>query len=232
MPEPTNTPEHDLVKLERLLGHSFGDRQLLECALTHKSFGRNNNERLEFLGDAVLGYVIARELFTRYPDIAEDHLTLLRASLVRKETLHEIASEVGLGRHLRLGLGERRSGGRDRASILADALEAVFGAISLDGGFEAAAAVITELFDERLCAARGEEMKDPKTRLQELLQADGLSLPEYEVISMEGSEHQRTFRVQCRVRELELDAEGEGASRRAAEKSAAEKLIGLLDDAV
>jgi len=229
LPKPTSTPNPDeLTKLERQLGHTFDDRRLLERALTHRSFGKDNNERLEFLGDAVLGYVIARELYARYSEIAEDQLTLLRASLVRKETLHEIATEIALGGHLRLGTGERRSGGRDRASILADALEAIFGAISLDGGVEAAAAVITELYDERLAAARGEDVKDPKTRLQELLQADGLALPEYDVVSMEGSEHQRTFRVRCRVRDLALETEGEGASRRGAEKAAAEKLIGLL----
>lgn len=220
----------DLEKLERRIGYEFQDSSLLRLALTHKSHGGSNNERLEFLGDAVLGYVIAHELYGHYPEAAEDNLTLMRANLVRKESLHEIASSNQLGEFLKLGIGERKSGGRDRASILADALEAVIGAVRLDGGIEAAREVVLRLFQGRIDQVSSEEVKDPKTRLQELLQGRKLELPVYTVAATSGSEHQRTFTVSCRVAELELVTEGIGASRREAEKEAARAMIPKLED--
>lgn len=218
----------DLTKLERRLGYQFNDADLLQQALTHKSHGYPNNERLEFLGDAVLGYVIAHELFVLYGAEAEDALTQMRANLVRKETLHQIASQEHLGDFLRLGTGERKSGGRERASILADALEAVIGAVRLDGGIEAAAKVVHRLFAERLGSADAEEFKDSKTRLQELVQSRKLQLPVYDVTETSGSEHRRSFTVRCSVAELSVATSGSGSSRREAEKAAAGAMIERL----
>lgn len=179
----------------------------------------------------MLGYVIAHTLFETYPELAEDRLTLMRASLVRKDTLHDVATDLGIGEFLRLGLGERKSGGRDRASILADALEAVIGAVRLDGGIEAARKVILQLFSQRLVRAVDDDAKDPKTRLQELLQSRRLELPNYEVVDMTGSEHRRQFLVSCTVDALQLSTQGVGNSRRIAEKVAAEAMLSRIDDA-
>jgi ribonuclease-3 len=222
--------KNSLVRLQARLNHQFQDLSLLELALTHKSHSRRHNERLEFLGDAVLGYVIADALYRQQPDLAEDSLTLIRAALVRKETLAEVAQTLGLGEFLRLGTGERKSGGRQRASILADALEAIIGAVSLDTGVADAQALVLTLFSDRLqdAGARGAR-KDPKTQLQELLQARALELPEYEVIETVGSEHRRTFTVSCRVEALSRTTSGRGASRRAAEKAAARAMIEALE---
>jgi ribonuclease-3 len=219
----------DLEKLERRIGYEFQDTSLLKLALTHRSHGGPNNERLEFLGDAVLGYVIAHELYVHYQDAAEDKMTLMRANLVRKESLHEIASASGLGDFLQLGVGERKSGGRDRASILADALEALIGAVRLDGGIEAARDLVLRLFRDRIDQVSGEEVKDPKTRLQELLQSRKLELPVYSVTATAGVEHQRTFTVSCLVEQLALTTEGVGVSRREAEKAAARAMIPMIE---
>lgn len=221
-----------LKRLQRRLDYLFDDPRLLELALTHKSHSRQHNERLEFLGDAVLGYVIAEALYINQPSLAEDALTLLRASLVQKDTLAAVAQEISLGEFLSLGSGERKSGGRQRASILADTLEAMIGAVNLDGGVEQARSLVLRLFAERLAEAgeRGAS-KDPKTRLQELLQGRALALPVYEVVATFGSEHQRTFTVSCRVEGLALTTEGRGPSRRAAEKSAAAAMIAEVEQA-
>ena len=221
-----------LQRLQRRLDYQFEDARLLGLALTHKSHSKAHNERLEFLGDAVLGYVIAESLYADQPQLAEDALTLLRASLVRKETLADVAMDVGLGEFLSLGSGERKSGGRQRESILADALEAIIGAVNLDGGIEAARTLVLELFAARLAQAgeRGAS-KDPKTRLQELLQGRALALPVYEVVDTLGSQHQRTFTVSCRVADLDLTSTGHGSSRRAAEKNAAEAMIEAVKQA-
>jgi ribonuclease-3 len=218
----------ELRKLERKLGYEFNDAALLEQALTHKSHGTPNNERLEFLGDAVLGDVIAHELYLQHQTLAEDALTLMRASLVRKETLHQIAVQLSIGDCLRLGIGERKSGGRERASILADALEAIIGAVRLDGGIEAAHTLVKQIFEQRLQAVTDQEFKDSKTRLQELLQSRKLSLPAYDVVATQGSEHNRTFTVHCVVLEFDLTAQGSGPSRRDAEKAAAETMLERL----
>lgn len=213
------------ARLQALLGYQFNDPALLDQALTHKSFARDHNERLEFLGDAVLGYVIAHRLFEERPDAHEDTLSLLRASLVRKETLAAVAADLNLGTYLRLGVGERRSGGHHRASILADALEAIIGAVHLDGGIEAARAMTLRLLEPRLQHAHAETLKDAKTRLQEALQGASCELPEYQIESTAGSAHARTFRVRCRVAAFDLVVTAEGRSRRAAEKRAAELML-------
>lgn len=194
---------------------------MLRQALTHRSFSRQHNERLEFLGDAILGYVIAQILYAREPTVAEDVLTLMRAQLVRGESLAVVGASLALGDYLRLGQGERRSGGRERASILANAVEAVIGAVCEDGGIEAAQQLIKNLFDKRILDLDIESIKDPKTLLQEELQSRRLTLPVYEVVASDGSDHQKTFTVECRLSELELVTTAQGGSRRAAEKSAA-----------
>jgi len=221
-----------LNRLQGRLDYQFKDARLLELALTHKSHSRAHNERLEFLGDAVLGYVIADALYDDQPSLAEDALTLIRAALVQKDTLAEVALGIGLGEYLSLGSGERKSGGRQRASILADTLEAIIGAVNLDGGVEAARSLVLRLFEERLAeaGARGAS-KDPKTRLQELLQGRALALPVYEVVATLGSEHRRTFTVSCQVQGLALTTTGHGSSRRAAEKNAAAAMIAAVERA-
>jgi ribonuclease-3 len=211
------------------LGYRFQDEELLELALTHRSVGGENNERLEFLGDAVLGMVIAQALYASHPGADEGALSRLRARLVRRETLEELARELALGQLLRLGSGETRSGGHRRASILANALEAVFGAAFLDGGWGATQAVILKLLGPRLAALDSdEELRDPKTRLQELLQGRGHALPTYDVERVSGSAHAQHFDVVCRLATPGVEVRGEGSSRRAAEQQAAEHALRAL----
>lgn len=212
-------------RVERMLAYRFRNPALLEQALTHKSHGRRHNERLEFLGDAVLGYVVADRLYRMRPDEHEDALSLIRASLVRKETLAEVAGAIGLGTHLRLGGGERRSGGHRRPSLLANALEAVIGAVHLDGGIDAATALVDRLLGERMATASAARAKDAKTRLQELLQGANLALPEYTIEETTGVAHARTFVVRCHVAAFELSVVAEGPSRRAAETEAAARML-------
>lgn len=207
------------------LGYCFTNPELLTQALTHKSFTRQHNERLEFLGDAVLGYVVADRLYQTQPDAHEDTMSLLRANLVRKETLSAVAKELDLGAYLRLGTGVRKSGGHRLESILADALEAVIGAVHLDGGIEEARRVILKLLDARMQDLDPEALKDAKTRLQELLQGASLALPEYTIEAATGSAHARTFTVSCRVPAFGLSVTAEGRSRRAAEKQAAALML-------
>ena len=212
------------------LGYRFSDQALLDQALTHRSASGLNNERLEFLGDAVLGTVISRELFLRRPHADEGTLSRLRARLVRKETLADLAQELDLGPRILLGSGEVRAGGQQRASILANALEALFGAIYLDGGMAAVEGVILALFGQRLAALPGEdELTDPKTRLQEWLQARGNPPPEYRVNAVSGAAHAQTFEVICVVAGLGLQVAGHGASRRAAEQEAAAHALAALE---
>lgn len=217
-------------ELTRRLGYSFRDAQLLARALTHRSKGSANYERLEFLGDSILSFVIADALYDRFPRLSEGELTRLRASLVRRETLAGVARELGLGAHLELGGGELKSGGFDRNSILADALEALFGAIYKDSGLEEARTVVLELF--RLVLERIDPdaiLKDPKTRLQECLQRRALPTPSYEVLTVSGEPHQQHFVVECRVTGLAGPVRGEGTSRRHAEQAAAARACELLD---
>jgi ribonuclease-3 len=208
--------------LAQRLGYDFRDPSLLRQALTHRSFGGSNNERLEFLGDGVLNCLIAAQLYHRFPGLAEGNLSRLRASLVNQETLSRLAHSLDLGAHLRLGEGELRSGGFRRPSILADALEAVLGAIYLDGGFEAVAEAVTRLYAPLLAELDPRtEGKDPKTLLQELLQGRRLALPVYNVVQVSGEAHEQHFRVECLIPQLGIRTEGDGPSRRAAEQSAA-----------
>jgi ribonuclease-3 len=208
------------------LGVEFADPALLARALTHRSHGGPNNERLEYLGDAVLSFVVAELLFRRFPDATEGELSRLRASLVSGEALAAIASSLGLGEQLLLGDGEMKSGGQRRATILADALEAVFGAIYLDRGLDDARRVAEGLFEGPLSGLPpASELKDPKTRLQEWLQARGHALPSYRVLEVSGEPHEQHFRVRCEVPELALTAIAEGSSRRRAEQEAAQRIL-------
>ena len=214
---------------QQRLGHRFLRAGLLEQALTHRSHGSPHNERLEFLGDGVLDCVMAQELFARFPALSEGELSRLRASLVRKETLAAVARDLGLGDHLRLGEGESANGGAARPSILADTLEAVYGAVFLDAGYERARRAVCSTFGSVLESLDpNATAKDPKTRLQELLQARGQGLPSYSVVATQGAAHLQTFEVECVVEQLGLRATGRGEARRAAEQQAAEALLRQL----
>ena len=212
--------------LERRIGHRFRNPSLLAQALTHRSFGSPHNERLEFLGDGVIGCVIAEELYTRFPDIAEGELSRLRASLVREAALAVVARAIGLSGFLRLGEGEVSSGGADRPSILADALEATFGAVFLDGGYESVRAAVRATFGDSLEKLDPREpAKDAKTVLQELLQGRRQKLPEYRLVATAGAAHKQVFEVECSAAGLGLRASGSGSSRRSAEQQAATNLL-------
>lgn len=217
------------TRLEQRLGHRFHRAELLEQALTHRSYGSPHNERLEFLGDGVLGCVIAQELCARFASLSEGDLSQMRASLVRKEALAAVARDLGLGECLRLGEGESASGGSARPSILADTLEAVYGAVFLDAGYESAREVVRSTFGAALEALDPlAPVKDAKTRLQELLQGRGQGLPNYHVVATHGAAHQQVFEVECVVERLGLRATGRGEARRAAEQQAAEALLRQL----
>lgn len=224
-----------LDDLSRSLGYRFRDAALLQEAVTHRSAGSHNNERLEFLGDAVLGYVIAEALYTQFPEASEGQLSRLRASLVKRETLAAIARDLELGDYLSLGSGELKSGGFRRDSILADELEAIFGAIVLDTGFDTCHDTILRLFSERLSGlSAADEQKDPKTRLQEHLQSRKLELPVYSVQEVTGKAHNQQFTIECRVEDLQSSSQGRGSNRRRAEQAAAEAMLtqlkGIPDD--
>jgi ribonuclease-3 len=216
-------------RLARALGYHFLEPALLEQALTHRSAGAGNNERLEFFGDAYLGFVVAEALYTRFGDADEGTLSRLRAGIVKKDSLAQVARALSLGAYLNLGAGELRSGGHARASILADAMEAIIAAVYLDGGAQAAKDLILSLFEAQLAAIDPQRpLKDPKTRLQEFLQARHFGLPEYGILSVGGSQHQQTFEVYCRVQELTRDSQGAGTSRRKAEQAAALAMLEQL----
>ncbi len=219
------------LPLVRKLGHSFSNPELLYSALTHRSRGAAHNERLEFLGDSLLSFTIAAELYQRFPKAREGDLTRMRALLVRGETLAEIARDLQLGEYLNLGVGEKKSGGHARDSILADALEACVGAIYLDGGLEACKKCILSWFVERLESLRLKTpQKDAKTRLQEYLQARRLPLPVYKILSMEGDPHEPIFRIECSVAVLGTPFIGLANTRRKAEQAAADAALEALQD--
>lgn len=219
-----------LQSVARQVGHAFSDSRLLQTALTHRSFGTPNNERLEFLGDGILDFVVAEALYRRFPDLPEGDLSRLRANLVRQDTLQRLAVQLELGKHLRLGEGELKSGGAQRPSILADALEALFGAIYLDAGFAAVHAVITSLYAPLLDEIKpGEQQKDAKTRLQEWLQGRKKPLPRYLLLETSGASHQQCFTVACEVDHVRLRTIGQGGSRRVAEQVAAEQALKELN---
>jgi ribonuclease III len=212
--------------LQQRLDCKFTEPRLLRQALTHRSASADNNERLEYLGDAVLSFIVAEILFEAHPEASEGELSRYRASLVSGEVLGEVALELGLGEQLRLGEGELKSGGKRRASILADALEALIGAIYLDQGLEAASAAAARILQSRIDDLPGaSDLKDPKTRLQEWLQGHGLGLPEYRVLEVSGEPHQQQFRVCCDVSELSISGEAVGSSRRRAEQEAATRVL-------
>lgn len=221
----------NLDTLCRSLGYNFRDLGLLETALTHRSVGSHNNERLEFLGDAVLSFVISAELYRRFDSANEGVLSRLRASLVKGDTLALIAFDLKLGDYLNLGSGELKSGGFRRESILADALEAIFGAVYLDSDIECARQLILALYEDRIDAVQpAANLKDPKTRLQEFLQARRLSLPTYNITAMEGEAHDQVFTVTCSVEGLAEPTIATAASRRKAEQAAAELALRALEN--
>jgi len=211
-----------------VIGYRFRNVELLQQALTHRSYGASHNERLEFLGDGVLNCVVAEELFLKYPQMNEGDLSRLRANIVNQQNLSERMQNIDLGRHLLLGEGEIKSGGIQRPSILADAMEALIGAVLLDGGYSAARDVVVKIFSDQLKITGGEMLdKDPKTLLQELLQGQRLSLPRYSIIETHGMAHDQIFRVECVIPELGIRTEGEGPSRRSAEQAAARRAYEL-----
>ncbi|MBS1157908.1 MAG: RNAse [Proteobacteria bacterium] len=215
--------------LAEKLGHRFADTSLLRTALTHRSFGSPNYERLEFLGDGILNCVVASALYKRFPELPEGDLSRLRANLVRQDALHQLALALKIGACLRLGEGELKSGGSERPSILADALEALFGAIYLDAGFEAVQKVIARLylplFDD---LTPGQSQKDAKTRLQEWLQGKKKPLPRYQMLETTGAAHEKRFEVACEIDNPPLRTIGHGTSRRIAEQVAADNALKVL----
>lgn len=216
-------------RLFKAIGYQFSDWRLAEIALTHRSVGSANNERFEFLGDAILGFVIADELYQHFKGADEGQLSRLRAELVKGESLAEVARKLDLGAYLSLGTGELRSGGQSRSSILADALEAIFAAIYIDGGYEASRQIILSLFQEKLDQlSLDSQQKDPKTRLQEHLQAHKLGLPSYSVVSISGEQHEQLFQVNCSIINLKQACDGHGSSRRRAEQDAANNMLAII----
>ena len=224
--QPVSGAERLCRWVQERLGYAPQDVALFRAALTHRSAAGPNNERLEFLGDSVLNLVIAHKLYDAFPQADEGDLSRLRARLVSREPLAEVAAALELGAMLQLGSGELKSGGFRRQSILADALEALCGAIFLDGGLPAVQAVIERLFAARLATLpEPAALKDAKTRLQEYLQSRSLGLPRYAVAEIAGEDHAQTFRVSCEVQALGLSVSGQGSSRRRAEQQAAERML-------
>ena len=215
--------------LQKALGYQFSRLELLEQALTHRSFGSPHNERLEFLGDSVLNCVTAMALFGRFGELREGDLSRLRANLVRQEALHRLADGLKLGDYLRLGEGELKSGGHRRPSILADALEAIFAAVFMDAGFETAKSVIDRLYESSIAELDpARALKDPKTALQEWVQGRRMPLPRYSLANTRGEAHQQEFEVECEITGLGLKTRGIGVSRRAAEQQSAQAALELL----
>jgi ribonuclease III len=216
--------------LTRRLPYKFVDKNLLSQALTHRSYAAQNNERLEYLGDGALNFIIANQLFQRFPALAEGDLSRLRAQLVKEATISEIALTLNIGDALKLGEGELKSAGWRRPSILADALEAIIGAVYLDGGFAAAEALVLQLYAEKLSTIDPKVIdKDPKSLLQELLQGRKVAVPEYAVIHTGGEAHAQVFIVECFIQKLDIRTVGEGTSRRIAEQQAAQLALLALE---
>lgn len=212
-----------LSTLQSAIGYTFNSATLLQQAVTHRSFSGNNNERLEFLGDSVLNFIVAHQLFLSFPKLPEGDLSRLRAQLVKESSLCEIALTLNLKEHLKLGEGELKSAGWRRPSILADALEAIVGAVYLDGGFAAAETVVLKLFAQKLSTIDPKAIdKDAKSQLQEYLQSKKIELPDYVVVSIEGEAHAQSFKVECVINKLNITTIGEGTSRRNAEQQAAQ----------
>lgn len=220
------------MKLDEIsgkIGHVFADPGLLRRALTHRSYGAEHYERLEYLGDSIVNCIIALALYEQFPDLSEGELSRLRANLVNQQALHGIARSLDIGRHLRLGEGELKSGGAERPSILADAVEALVGAVMMDAGFAKAQRVVLGLFAPSLAAVNPKVSgKDAKTLLQEFTQGKGLALPVYTLLETRGHAHAQTFHVQCTIEDMNIRTEGQGTSRRAAEQDAAGKACALV----
>ncbi len=228
-PSTDHRSDHRLDGLQLRLGHRFADVSLLQRALTHRSFGADHNERLEFLGDAVLAMAVSALLYERFSASDEGDLTRVRAHLVREDSLHRAAITLGLPDVLRLSEGEARGGGAQRPSILADAVEAVIGALFLDGGLTAATHLVRQLFGELIASSEADSWsKDAKTELQEWLQARRLAVPTYRILATRGQAHAQTFDVECAVPTLGLAEQGEGRSRRSAEQEAARRMLAKL----
>lgn len=216
-------------QLEKNLDYQFKNHELLARALHHRSVKGQSNERLEFIGDSILGFVMATELFQRYPDFREGKLSRLRAGLVREETLAALAEDLRVGEFLYLGSGERKSGGSHRASILSDALEAIIGAIYLDAGVEICREKILAWFDNKFAELAAVSEKDSKTILQEYLQAKKLPLPKYEITATKGMAHEQVFLIKCSVDGLKIVTQGRGSSRQKAEQDAAQKFLAQVE---
>lgn len=222
----------DANRLQKKINAKFNDHALLEQALTHRSIGQRNNERLEFLGDAILGFIVADEIYTRFPEVDEGVMSRLRAHLVNRDSLAEMAKKLKLSDELVLGQGEMKSGGKHRVSILSDAVEALIGAMYKDKGLGEATTWVLEIFKDQLDALTlGTAIKDPKTQLQEHLQARGIAVPVYRVVSTTGSDHDQQFKVECKVECVNEVVHGMASSRKKAEQKAASKILeSLLND--
>jgi ribonuclease-3 len=219
----------NLLALQKRLQHEFADPKLLVQALTHRSFSSDHNERIEFLGDSVLNLAVAGLLFEQLSQLPEGDLSRVRANLVKQETLYQVALTLGLPELLRLGEGEAKSGGKKRPSILADALEAIIGAVFLDAGFDTAAALVRRLFEDVQINAQMQAIgKDPKTELQEWLQGRKMNLPIYRVVGTQGAAHKQTFDVECEIAEYRRAERGIGGSRRAGEQAAASAMLAFV----
>lgn len=222
----------DIDSLESRLNYKFRDKSLAIQALTHRSAAKLHNERLEYLGDSVLGFIVAETLYKKMPLQSEGDLSRMRANLVNKDSLEEIARHLELGSLVQLGAGERQSGGKKRASILADAVEALIGAMYLDGGLDSCRNFILDQSAQRLeSVSSTPELKDSKTKLQEIMQSRGLALPNYKMLNVEGKAHDQTFTVQCKVALLAEGREGRGKSKRAAQQAAAKAILAELNTA-
>ncbi len=219
-----------LEDLQHSLAYQFSNPDLAQLALTHRSANAAHNERLEFLGDSLLGFIVAEALFTLNPQASEGELSRMRSALVNKNALAAAARSLGIGEHLQLGTGEANSGGSDRDSILADTVEALIAAIYLDGGIDACTTFVKKISESKLAIdAAATEKKDAKTRLQEFLQSQGKSLPIYEVMKISGAAHEQMFHVSCRLESLGAESEGSGTSKREAEQQAATKILDVIE---
>lgn len=227
---PTLTLKPKLAALERRIGYEFRDRDLLAQALTHRSFGANNNERLEFIGDGLVNAVVAKQLFANHPSLDEGSLSRLRSKLVSRDGLAVIAKRFEIGPLLQLGAGERKSGGRHRDSILADALEALAGAVLVETDFGCASQIVAPWFDDDIANLDLTSTRDAKTLLQEWLQGKGYALPSYSVVSVTGEDHNQRFEVECRSDARGLVTQGIASSRKKAEQAAARELLEILSD--
>jgi ribonuclease-3 len=220
--------ENAMAELEVAIGYKFKSISLLTLAMTHRSFSKDNNERLEFLGDAILGAVVSSILFEVNPNYQEDRLSLKRAELVKGQSLATIGRSVGIPEMLRLGVGEAKQGGADRDSIIADAFEALIGAVQLDAGVAAVEKIVRRLFADRLQKFESANLKDSKTKLQEQVQSVGKNLPRYSVVRVMGPDHNKTYEIKCELSWLKLETVAVAGSKKEGEKLAAQKMLGLL----